>query len=456
MNQQSPLPSSLPLDTKPEVLSVTDVSLSLKRYVESGFRSVHIRGEISGYKRHTSGHAYFALKDNDSVIDAVAWRGTPIAVQPEDGLEVIIRGRITTYPGRSKYQVVVESLEAAGQGALMKILLERKERLEREGLFAHKRQLPAFPKRIGIITSPTSAVIRDILHRLEDRFPCDVLVWPAQVQGPGSIEQVAFAIRGMNVLDPSIRPDVLIVARGGGSLEDLWTFNEEAVVRAAAESTIPLISAIGHETDTTLIDYASDRRAPTPTAAAEFATPVRAQLLSSLGQISLNMHQLTIRQLRLEWMNLKGYVRGLPQPYYLIETLMQRLDDRVERLARAISYHLIGQQQRLKLLTVKHPAETLRLHQQNFDHLSARFTRAMIMSFKACEQTFNYLDARLTQSSYTKILEKGFAWTSIGDTVISSAAQFPDVADSVTLHFIDGTVTLKPNEITKKLDKLHL
>ncbi len=447
MNQQS----SMPLDAKPEVLSVTDVSLSLKRYVEAGFRSVHIRGEISGYKRHTSGHSYFALKDNDSVIDAVAWRGTPISVQPEDGLEVIIRGRITTYPGRSKYQVVVESLEAAGQGALMKILLERKDRLEREGLFAHKRKLPAFPRRIGIITSPTGAVIRDILHRLEDRFPCEVLVWPVQVQGPGSIEQVAFAIRGMNVLDLSMRPDVLIVARGGGSLEDLWTFNEEAVVRAAAESVIPLISAIGHETDTTLIDYASDRRAPTPTAAAEFATPVRAQLIFALQQMGERMYQFTMQQFRFEWMNLKGYVRGLPQPYYMIETLMQRLDDRTERLMRAVLQYIMTQQQRLRMLMIKHPAENLYFHQQHFDHLSDRFLRAMSASFLTYEQIFKHLDARLMQSSYTKILEKGFVWTSIRDAVISTAAQFPDTADTVTLHFIDGTVTIRPNEITKEV-----
>ena len=440
----------LTIPPHPEALSVTEVSLALKRYVETGFRSVRIRGEISGYKRHTSGHSYFVLKDNDSVIDAVAWRGTPIAVQPEDGLEVIIVGRITTYPGRSKYQVIVESMEAAGQGALMKILLERKDRLEREGLFSNKRQLPLFPKRIGIITSPTGAVIRDILHRLEDRFPCEVLLWPAQVQGPGSIEQVAFAIRGMNVLDPSMRPDVLIVARGGGSLEDLWTFNEEAVVRAAAESKIPLISAIGHETDTTLIDYASDMRAPTPTAAAELATPVRSQLLFSLQHMQERMHQLTIRLLRLEWIKVKGLVRGLPQPHHLIESSMQRLDDRAERLTRATYHSFTLLNHRFKMLVPKHPMETLRIHQQHFDHLTNRFTRVAKAFLVASDQTFTYVGKRLDQASYSKILEKGFVWTSINNHVVTTAANFPQMPEIVTLHFVDGTVDIMPKEISKK------
>lgn len=430
-----------------DTLSVSELSLCLKKYVEEGFRNIKIRGEVSGYKKHTSGHSYFALKDNDAVIDAVAWRGTPMALQLEDGIEIIITGRITTYPGRSKYQVVVERVESAGKGALMQVLMERKARLEAEGLFARKRAIPAFPNRIGIVTSPTGAVIRDILHRLEDRFPCEVIIWPAQVQGPGSIEQVALAIRGMNILDASIRPDVLIVARGGGSLEDLWTFNEEAVVRAAAESTIPLISAIGHETDTTLIDYAADVRAPTPTAAAELATPVRSQLLFALQHTKERMHQLTLRMLRMEWMKIKGLARGLPQPHYILESAMQRLDDRSDRLTRAITHYLTLKAHRVKNQIIKHPASSLDIHLQHFSHISDRFSRAARSYITLKNQQVSYLTGRLEQSSYSKILEKGFSWTSINNKVVNKAADFPLNAETVTLHFTDGAVVIVPKEI---------
>lgn len=439
---------------QPEALSVTQVSSNIKKYVEDNFKNVKIRGEISGYKRHTSGHSYFALKDEDSVIDAVAWRGTPTSVQLEDGLEVIITGRITTYPGRSKYQVVVERLEAAGKGALMKILMERKERLQAEGLFENKRQLPPFPKRIGIITSPTGAVIRDILHRLEDRFPCEVILWPAQVQGPGSIEQVAFAIRGMNVLAPEIRPDVLIVARGGGSLEDLWTFNEEAVVRAAASSTIPIISAIGHETDTTLIDYAADLRAPTPTAAAELATPVRSQLIFTLRHTQERMHQFSIKMLRLEWIKIKGLARGLPQPQHLLETSMQRLDDRFERLARGISHFLTLATHRVQNQQPKHPTASLIMHMQSFNHLNERFSRASRAFVDSKTQEINYITGRLDQSSYSKILEKGFAWTFVNNTVVSKASDFPLDATTVTLHYTDGNIIIVPQEVKKSINDI--
>ncbi|MES2252209.1 MAG: exodeoxyribonuclease VII large subunit [Pseudomonadota bacterium] len=437
--------------TGPDTLSVSELSHCLKKYVEDGFRNIKIRGEISGYKRHTSGHSYFALKDDDAVIDAVAWRGTPMAVQLEDGLEVIITGRITTYPGRSKYQVVVERVEAAGKGALMQVLMERKARLEAEGLFSRKRPIPTFPKRIGIITSPTGAVIRDILHRLADRFPCEVILWPAQVQGPGSIEQVSLAIRGMNVLDASMRPDVLIVARGGGSLEDLWTFNEEAVVRAAATSMIPLISAIGHETDTTLIDYAADVRAPTPTAAAELATPVRAQLLFTLQHMQERLHQLTLRMLRLEWTKVKGLARGLPQPHYLLESAMQRLDDRSDRLARAMNHYLTLTMHRVQKQVLKHPAASLEMHLQRFAHINERFSRSARSVIALKTQELSYLTGRLEQSSYSKILEKGFSWAAVNKSVIARAADFPLDATSIQLHFIDGSVLITPNTISKQI-----
>src|ERR1700761_3166705 len=274
--------------------SVSELSAALKRTVEDAYGYVRVRGEVSGFRGASpSGHCYFRLKDDKAVLEAVVWKGTfgRMRVKPEEGLDVIVTGRLTTFPGSSKYQIVIDSLEPAGIGALMKLLEERKKKLAAEGLFdeARKQLLPFLPEVIGVVTSPTGAVIRDILHRLEDRFPRRVLVWPVKVQGEGSAEQVAAAIRGFNALpeDGKIpRPDVLIVARGGGSLEDLWSFNEEIVVRAAAESMIPLISAVGHETDITLIDFAADKRAPTPTAAAEMAVPVRAELIARIDGLA--------------------------------------------------------------------------------------------------------------------------------------------------------------------------
>ena len=266
--------------------TVTELAFALKRTVEDAYGLLRVRGELSGFKRATSGHLYFTLKDEKACIDAVAWRGSvpKLAFEPADGLEVICTGRLTTYPGRSKYQLVVERIEPAGMGALMALLEERRKALAAEGLFDadRKQPLPYLPEVVGVVTSPTGAVIRDILHRLADRFPRRVIVWPVLVQGEGAASQIAAAIRGFDALPadgPAPRPDVVIVARGGGSIEDLWAFNEEAVVRAAAECTIPLISAVGHETDTTLIDHVADRRAPTPTAAAEMAVPVRRDLV---------------------------------------------------------------------------------------------------------------------------------------------------------------------------------
>ena len=267
-------------------LTVSELSAALKRTIEDSYGYVRVRGELGKVSYHSNGHVYFDLKDERACIAGVIWRSTAqrIKLKLEAGLEVAITGRLTTYPGRSQYQIVVDTLEPAGLGALMALLEERKKRLAAEGLFdeARKQLLPHLPAVIGVITSPTGAVIRDILHRLADRFPRRVLVWPVKVQGESSALEVAAAIDGFNALPergPMPRPDLLIVARGGGSLEDLWSFNEEIVVRAAAASLIPLIAAIGHETDVTLIDFAADRRAPTPTAAAEMAVPVRAELM---------------------------------------------------------------------------------------------------------------------------------------------------------------------------------
>ena len=324
--------------------TVSELSAALKKTVEDAFGYVRVRGEISGYRGpHSSGHCYFALKDAGAKIEAVIWKTAfgRMRLKPEEGLEVFVTGRLTTYPGQSKYQIVIETLEPAGLGALMALVEERKKRLAAEGLFdaARKQLLPFLPELIGVITSPTGAVIRDILHRLADRFPRHVLVWPVRVQGDGSAEEVAAAIRGFNALavHGSIRrPELLIVARGGGSLEDLWSFNEEIVVRAAAASMIPLIAAVGHETDVTLIDFAADVRAPTPTAAAERAVPVRAELLvrvDGLGQRSLARWYRCQEARRTE---LRAAIRALPTAEALLALPRQRLDQASARLPRAL------------------------------------------------------------------------------------------------------------------------
>jgi exodeoxyribonuclease VII large subunit len=324
--------------------TVSELSAALRKTVEDAFGYVRVRGEISGYRgAHSSGHCYFALKDDSAKIEAVVWKTAyaRMRIKPEEGLEVIVTGRLTTYPGQSKYQIVVETLAPAGVGALMALLEERKKRLAGEGLFdaARKRRLPYLPEVIGVITSPTGAVIRDILHRLADRFARHVIVWPVRVQGEGAAEEVVAAIQGFNAFLPGDlirKPDLIIVARGGGSIEDLWTFNEENVARAAAASTIPLISAVGHETDVTLIDFVADLRAPTPSAAAEIAVPVRAELLlrlTGLARRSLACWQRCQEGRRTE---LRAAARALPSVEQLLALPRQRLDSAGARLPRAL------------------------------------------------------------------------------------------------------------------------
>ncbi len=323
-------------------LSVSEISQLLKRTVEDRFGFVRIRGELSGVKRAASGHMYCALKDDKAVIDGVMWRGSTqrLSFKPEDGLEVIATGKLTTYPGRSKYQIVIEGMELAGEGALLALLEKTKARLAAEGLFApeRKRALPFLPRTIGVVTSPTGAVIRDILHRLADRFPSRVIVWPVLVQGQGAADQVAGAVRGFSALPTGHpdRPDLVIVARGGGSIEDLWSFNEEVVVRAIAECTIPTISAVGHETDTTLADFAADRRAPTPTAAAEIAVPVRAELAATIEDLVHRQKQCALRPVLLGRERLEARAQRLPRPEALLQPQSQALDDLSDRLRRGL------------------------------------------------------------------------------------------------------------------------
>ncbi len=337
------MPSAEPLLNTPE-FTVSELSQSLKRTVEDTYGHVRVRGEISGFRgAHSSGHCYFALKDESAKIEAVIWKGVHgrMRFKPQEGLEVIATGKLTTYPGSSKYQIVIEALEPAGIGALMALMEERKRKLAAEGLFdeARKQLLPWLPEVIGVVTSPTGAVIRDILHRLEDRFPRHVLVWPVKVQGEGSAEQVAAAIRGFNALPEGgkiPRPDVLIVARGGGSLEDLWSFNEEIVVRAAAESMIPLISAVGHETDITLIDFVADKRAPTPTAAAEMAVPVRSDLFVEVGDLGRRTRAYWQRSQESRRSELRAAARALPAAGDLLAIPRQRLDSAGASLPRCL------------------------------------------------------------------------------------------------------------------------
>ena len=339
--------SDLPVTDSPTnaaEFTVSEISNALKRTVEDAFGNVRVRGEVSGYRGpHSSGHAYFSLKDDRARIDAVIWRTSfsRLKFKPEEGMEVVARGRLTTYPGKSNYQVVIDSLEPSGAGALMALLEERRRKLAAEGLFdtERKRRLPYMPMVIGVVTSPTGAVIRDIIHRISDRFPLHVIVWPVRVQGETTGQEVSAAIAGFNALaadGPIPRPDVLIVARGGGSLEDLWGFNDEAVVRAAAGSVIPLISAVGHETDWTLIDHAADVRAPTPTGAAEMAVPVRAELEAHLATLGARLRGCMSRALERRRQAARAAGRALPSPDQLFALPRRRFDDAAARLDRAL------------------------------------------------------------------------------------------------------------------------
>lgn len=366
-------------------MSVSELARSLKRTVEGAYGRVRVRGEISGFKRAASGHLYMALKDDSALLDAVCWRGTAgrLSIPPEDGLEVIAVGKITTYAARSRYQLVIESLEHTGEGALLKLLEDRRRTLAAEGLFdeGRKRPLPWLPEVIGVVTSPGGAVFRDILHRVADRFPRRVILWPTPVQGDGAAQSIAAAITGFNRLTPGgalPRPDLLIVARGGGSLEDLWAFNEEITVRAAASSTIPLISAIGHETDWTLIDHAADRRAPTPTAAAEMAVPVRTDLLHGVEDAGRRAGDAARRQIERWRRDLDGLTRGLSHPGGRLETAWQRLDDLAERQDSAANRAIAARRRDLATLSagLRTPGQLIHIKEQHYAALLHRLLRA--------------------------------------------------------------------------------
>jgi exodeoxyribonuclease VII large subunit len=432
--------------------TVSELSAALRRTVEDAYGHVRVRGEISGFKGpHSSGHVYFALKDDSARLEAVIWRTTygRMRIKPEEGLEVIVTGRLTTYPGRSSYQLVIDSLEPAGIGALMKLLEERKKKLAAEGLFdeARKQLLPFLPDVIGVITSPTGAVIRDILHRLQDRFPRRVLVWPVRVQGDTSAAEVARAIHGFNALPEQgllPRPALIIVARGGGSLEDLWSFNEEIVVRAAAASMIPLISAVGHETDVTLIDFAADRRAPTPTAAAEIAVPVRSDLMGTLAGLGGRKLACWRRNIDRHRKELYLLTRALPALDDLLAVPRQRLDHCAGRLPRALRAnaqihhtHLTRVGSRLSPRLLSHRIERCKEYTAGFDDRARRAFRIY------CDRRLQRLRSAgqlLTAYSYRGVLARGFALVrdSGGHPLRSSAAVAAGMP--IDIEFADGRV----------------
>ncbi len=468
-------------------LTVSELSAALKRTIEDAYGFVRVRGELGKVSYHSNGHVYFDLKDDRACISGVIWRSTAtrIKLKLEAGLEVVVTGRLTTYPGRSQYQIIVETLEPAGLGALMALLEERKRRLTAEGLFdeARKQLLPYLPAVIGVITSPTGAVIRDILHRLADRFPRHVIVWPVKVQGEGSAREVAAAIAGFNALAENgspPRPHLLIVARGGGSLEDLWSFNEEIVVRAAAESFIPLISAVGHETDVTLLDFVADRRAPTPTAAAEMAVPVRSELIVDIE--SLERRALTgwLRAHEARRNALRSASRALPDADDLLASPRQRLDHAAHVLSRALRANAHIHRMALSRIGGRLSTHLLRTHverrRDRYNHIAVRLRasaaanlaahrtnvargreRVGVLGNRADRAIDNLLDVRwarwernsqlLAAFSYRGILARGFALVRDRNGRPLRTATAVAIGARIDIEFSDGKVGARADSV---------
>ena len=435
-------------------LSITEISAQLKRAVEDRFGYVRVRGELSGVKRAASGHLYCALKDEGARLDGVMWKGQVgrLPFRPEDGIEVIATGKLTTYPGRSNYQIVIDRMEIAGEGALLALLAKLKARLEAEGLFAatRKRAVPFCPRVIGVVTSPTGAVIRDILHRLADRFPCHVLVWPVLVQGQGAAAQIAAAVRGFSDIAPGgpiPRPDLVIVARGGGSIEDLWAFNEEEVVRAIAECSIPVISAVGHETDTTLADFAADLRAPTPTAAAELAVPVREELLAGIGDLALRQRRAVVRGLTLGRERLATRADRLPSAPSLLAAPAQALDDTSEKLRRALAgrAQVAAMQLQITAGALSLPLLTARLERARERLAGQRLTPVLLSRrLSAAGDRLNAAMRIMASLDPDSVLKRGYVRVTGGDgqTLVSRVGAAKEAA--LTLHFRDGTLGVVP------------
>ncbi|TPE58670.1 exodeoxyribonuclease VII large subunit [Sandaracinobacter neustonicus] len=433
--------------------SVSELAHSVRRTLEDRFGLVRVRGELSGFKVYGSGHAYFDLKDADAVLAGVMWKGNyqRLGFRGEDGLEVIATGKLSTYGKSSRYQLIVERMEVAGVGALLKQIEERRRRLEAEGLFdrAAKPPRPFLPAHIGVVTSPQGAVIRDILHRLHDRFPRRVTLWPVPVQGDGAAARIAAAIRGFNAMPQGQRPDLLIVARGGGSIEDLMAFNEEAVVRAAAASAIPLISAVGHETDTTLIDYASALRAPTPTAAAELAVPVRADLLETLADLGLRAQRAERRARLLRAERLGALAARLPRPAAIAGMARQRLDDAGERLPRALKgrvrllrtrFEAVGGRLSVRLLTQEAARERARLESPRVTPNPALLRARLAAARAALASGFRLAESLSPQA----VLARGFTMVRLPDGSLARNAAVAAGAAELRILFADGDVAARP------------
>jgi exodeoxyribonuclease VII large subunit len=432
--------------------SVSELSSAIKRALEDGFGYVRLKGEISGYRGPVaSGHCYFTLKDDKAKIDAVVWKGNfaRLRFKPEEGMEVIAQGRITTFPSSSKYQIAIDSLEPAGAGALMALLEERKRKYAAEGLFdeQRKKQRPFLPKIVGIVTSPTGAVIRDMLAGFNERFPTHVIVWPVRVQGEGSADEVAAAIRGFNALDPGgkiPRPDVLIVARGGGSLEDLWSFNEDSVVRAAAASLIPLISAVGHETDWTILDLVADARAPTPTKAAEWAVPKYADLIEQLEKTGQRQRALMRSVLKAKRTELKAEANRLPALQDLVAMPRQKFDSVERRLGRALLANTRAHGTRLARvgarLTPGVFIQRLGRGRERLESLKTRAAQALVNRVLHRRRLLDTQVQLIRSLSYQSVLQRGFALVRDGEGQMVRFAQKITAGQRLSIEFQDGVV----------------
>ena len=418
--------------------SVSEISFEIKRFVETAFARIKVKGEIFGAKKADSGHWYLSLKDENATLSAVIWRGVAsnLAIKPEDGLEVVVTGKITTFAGKSSYQMVIESMEVAGTGALLKLLEERKKAFAAEGLFdvIHKKPIPFLPKTIGVVTSASGAVIRDIIHRVRDRFPSHILLIPTPVQGEGAAEKIAQAIKDFNRLDEISdydKPDVLIVARGGGSLEDLWPFNEECVIRAVFASQIPVISAVGHETDTMLIDYVADKRAPTPTGAAEFAVPVKSELQANLNNLEARLKNSKIRYFNELKNMVLGLARGIPNLEQILQEATQKFDDRMDRLKLSFKNFIQNKHNQIELCSIK-PFYIQTIMDKN-------------------KEALNNLDLRLNSVSVESVLKRGFAW--VKDEEGKTIYLTENVKDNskLEIRFADGSIDAYTNKSDQKI-----
>ncbi len=432
--------------------TVSEISYAVKSSIEDQFGYVRVRGELGRVSRPASGHIYLDLKDEKSVLSGIIWRGaaSKLAVKPEQGLEVIATGKLTTFPGQSKYQMVIDRMEPAGAGALMALLEERKKKLAAEGLFEQdrKKPLPFLPRVIGVVTSPTGAVIRDILHRVQDRFPVHVLVWPVRVQGENCADEVANGVRGFNALPEGgaiPRPDLIIVARGGGSLEDLWGFNEEAPARAVSESVIPVISAVGHETDVTLIDYVADLRAPTPTGAAEIALPIRSELLSTLGDLHLRQYGAVSRMMDRRRVDLRSAARALPQPRDILALARQRFDMASGRLGLSLTTATQSRRSQLTMANGRlRPAlvsDRIVIQKEKLADRGERLQRSIALLTLPQKRKQLEASARLLESlSHKGVLARGFALVRDRNGRPMRRAEQIGAGQSLCLEFADGSI----------------